>query len=62
VKRYTERLKTAYEHAWEIRAAYGFEVPVGTERKTGVAVKFFDSRRQSRQYRRALAESDIATG
>src|SRR5262249_20288740 len=24
VKRYTERLKTAYEHAWEIRAAYGY--------------------------------------
>jgi hypothetical protein len=26
VKRYTERPKTAYEHAWEIRAAYGFRV------------------------------------
>ncbi|MFF3333730.1 Tn3 family transposase [Streptomyces sp. NPDC002888] len=24
VKRYTERLKTAYEHAWEIRDAYGY--------------------------------------
>ncbi len=24
VKRYTERLKTAYEHAWEIRDAYKF--------------------------------------
>jgi TnpA family transposase len=24
VKRYTERPKTAYEHAWEIRAAYGY--------------------------------------
>ncbi|MFI7648105.1 DUF4158 domain-containing protein [Micromonospora sp. NPDC049460] len=23
VKEYTERLKTAYEHAWEIRDAYG---------------------------------------
>lgn len=23
-KRYTERLKTAYEHAWEIRDAYGY--------------------------------------
>jgi Domain of unknown function (DUF4158) len=23
VKRYTERQKTAYEHSWEIRAAYG---------------------------------------
>ncbi|MGW1404029.1 Tn3 family transposase [Streptomyces sp. NPDC002405] len=31
VKRYTERAKTAYEHAWEIRDAYGyhpFEDPV----------------------------------
>jgi TnpA family transposase len=26
VKRYTERPKTAYEHAWEIRNAYGFRV------------------------------------
>ena len=26
VKRYTARAKTAYEHAWEIRAAYGFRV------------------------------------
>ena len=26
VKRYTERPKTAYEHAWEIRDAYGFRV------------------------------------
>jgi hypothetical protein len=24
VKRYTERPKTAYEHAWEIRDAYGY--------------------------------------
>jgi TnpA family transposase len=24
VKRYTERAKTAYEHAWEIRDAYGY--------------------------------------
>ncbi|MCP3818141.1 DUF4158 domain-containing protein [Streptomyces sp. A3M-1-3] len=24
VKEYTERLKTAYEHAWEIRDAYGY--------------------------------------
>jgi hypothetical protein len=24
VKRYTEREKTAYEHAWEIRAGYGY--------------------------------------
>lgn len=24
VKQYTERLKTAYEHAWEIRDAYGY--------------------------------------
>ncbi|MFF4763356.1 Tn3 family transposase [Streptomyces sp. NPDC001292] len=24
VKRYTERLKTAYEHSWEIRDAYGY--------------------------------------
>jgi Domain of unknown function (DUF4158) len=24
VKRYTERPKTAYEHSWEIRAAYGY--------------------------------------
>jgi Domain of unknown function (DUF4158) len=32
VKRYTERAKTAYEHAWEIRDAYGyhpFEDPEG---------------------------------
>ena len=26
VKRYTERPKTVYEHAWEIRQAYGFRV------------------------------------
>jgi len=26
VKRYTARLKTPYEHAWEIRGAYGFAV------------------------------------
>ena len=25
-KRYTDRPKTAYEHAWEIRVAYGFRV------------------------------------
>jgi hypothetical protein len=24
VKRYTERQQTAYEHSWEIRAAYGY--------------------------------------
>ena len=24
LKEYTERLKTAYEHAWEIRDAYGY--------------------------------------
>lgn len=24
VKRYAERSKTAYEHAWEIRDAYGY--------------------------------------
>jgi hypothetical protein len=26
MKRYTERPKTAYEHAWEIRDVYGFKV------------------------------------
>jgi hypothetical protein len=24
VKRYTERQQTAYEHSWEIQAAYGY--------------------------------------
>jgi hypothetical protein len=24
IKRYTERRPTAYEHSWEIRAAYGY--------------------------------------
>lgn len=29
LKEYTERPKTAYEHAWEIRDAYGYHQPTG---------------------------------
>jgi hypothetical protein len=32
VKRYTERAKTAYEHAWEIQDAYGYHPFEDTER------------------------------
>jgi hypothetical protein len=31
IKQYTERLNTAYEHAWEIRDAYGYHQYEGPE-------------------------------
>jgi hypothetical protein len=43
VKRYTARLKTAYEHAWEIREAYGFAVFEDEEVAAGFRV-FLDGR------------------
>ena len=33
VKRYTDRPKTAYEHAWEIRQAYGYRAVRGRARR-----------------------------
>ncbi|WP_261576137.1 DUF4158 domain-containing protein, partial [Frankia gtarii] len=43
VKRYTERAKTAYEHAWEIWAAYGFRPFENTEAADGMR-RFLDGR------------------
>lgn len=43
VKRYVERPKTAYEHAWEIRAAYGFRV-FEVERVAAELRRFLDGR------------------
>ncbi|WP_035952069.1 Tn3 family transposase [Parafrankia sp. EUN1f] len=43
VKRYTERSKTAYEHAWEIRDAYGFR-PFEDERAAAEFRRFLDGR------------------
>ncbi|SQD97364.1 hypothetical protein FMEAI12_4020093 [Parafrankia sp. Ea1.12] len=43
VKRYTERSKTAYEHAWEIRDAYGFR-PFEDEQAAAEFRRFLDGR------------------
>jgi len=43
VKRYTERLKTGYEHAWEIRDAYGYRVFEDPEAAAGLR-GFLDGR------------------
>ncbi len=43
VKRYVERPKTAYEHAWEIRGAYGFRV-FEDEQVTAEFRRFLDGR------------------
>jgi hypothetical protein len=35
VKRYTDRRQTVYDHAWEIREAYGYHLGAGRSRGMG---------------------------